>query len=283
MMSTVDIEYLRSWIGTEKVIADDLGLFPARALASVLDHDVLPDTGDALPPSWHWMYFLDTPSSSSTGADGHPKKGGFLPPVPLPRRMWAAGTLQIDRPLVLGCPGHRKSIIRSIELKEGKTGALVVITIEHALYQNDHLCILETQNLIYRDMPNDPTLLPRGDPAPTDVDWVKTVVPDSVLLFRFSALTYNGHRIHYDRDYAVKEEFYPALVVHGPLLATLLLDMVGVQVAHRRVEKFRFRAIRPIFDCAPFKVCGNHRGEQLNLWAVDHDGFIAMTASADLG
>lgn len=196
--------------------------------------------------------------------------------------MWAAGNLQIEQPLVLGRPGHKKSTIRSVALKEGKSGALVFVTIEHALYQNDRLCILEEQNVVYRDVPSGPAPLPAGDMAPDDTDWIMTVVPDPVLLFRYSALTYNSHRIHYDRDYAVKEEFYPALVVHGPLLATFLLDLVGVQLADNRIAKFSFRAVRPIFDRAPFKVCGKRNGNQVNLWTADSDGFVAMTASAEL-
>lgn len=281
-MDTIDIEYLRSWVGKEKLAADDLGVFPARALAAAFDHDTLPEHGAALPASWHWMYFLEAPSASGTGVDGHPKKGGFLPPVPLQRRMWAAGDLQVRQPLVLGSPARRKSTVRSVDLKEGKSGTLVFVNIEHALYQNDRLCILEEQSLVYRDMPGGPAPLPPGDVAPADADWVKTIAPDPVLLFRFSALTYNGHRIHYDRNYAMQEEFYPALVVQGPLLATLLLDLVGAQVKDKRVEKFSFRAVRPIFDHASFKVCGKRDGDQVNLWIADPEGFIGMTAKAKL-
>ncbi|MFA7268324.1 MAG: hypothetical protein WC073_03150 [Sterolibacterium sp.] len=281
-MSAVDIAHLRTWVGKENLVADDLGLFPARALAAAFDHERPPQKGDALPPSWHWLYFLDFPSTSGTGADGHPKKGGFLPPVSLPRRMWAAGKLQIEQPLLLGTPARKQSTIRSVDLKEGKSGALVFVNIEHALYQNERLCIIEEQNVVYRDMPSGPAPLPPGETAPTDAQWVKTVVPDPVLLFRFSALTYNGHRIHYDRDYATQQEFYPGLVVHGPLLATLLLDFAANQAKDKRVANFSFRAVRPTFDHAPFKLCGKRNGDQLSLWTVDPEGFIGMSAKADL-
>ena len=281
-MSTIDIEHLRSWVGKENVAADDLSPFPARALAAALDHGILPEKGATLPPSWHWLYFLDTPSASRTGSDGHPLKGGFLPPVPLPRRMWAAGTLKIERPLVLGAAARRQSTIRSVDLKEGKSGALVFVNIEHALYQNDRLCLREEQNVVYRDMPTAAAPLPPGDPAPAEADWVETVVPDPVLLFRFSALTYNGHRIHYDRDYATQVEFYPALVVHDPLLATLLLDLVAANVGDKRIGTFGFRAVRPIFDHAPFKVCGKRTGNAVRLWTVDADGFVCTTATVEL-
>lgn len=280
-MSKIDIEFLRTWVGKENPVADDLNPFPARALAAALDHTSLPAKGDVLPPSWHWLYFLDTPTASGTGHDGHPKKGGFLPPVPLPRRMWAAGNLRIDQSLVLGAPARKKSTIRSVELKEGKSGALVFVNIEHALTQNDKLCILEEQNVVYRDMPTT-SALPPGEAAPKDADWSRTITPDPVLLFRFSALTYNCHRIHYDRDYAMKEEFYPALVVHGPLLATLLLDFVGAQVKDKRIAKFSFRAMRPTFDTAPFTLSGKREGDQVSLWTTDAEGFVGMTAKATL-
>lgn len=278
---TIDIDHLRSWVGKEHSVADDLRLFPARALAAAFDHARLPESGDALPPSWHWLYFHDTPSASGTGADGHPKKGGFLPPVPLPRRMWAAGNIQVDRPLVLGTLASKTSRILSVELKEGKSGALVFVNIEHSLFQHEQRCIVEEQNVVYRDMPTS-SLLPPGESAPVEFDWSTTIVPDPVLLFRFSALTYNGHRIHYDRDYAIRQEFYPALVVHGPLLATLLLDFVAGKVTDKRVMKFSFRAVRPTFDNAPFKICGKRDDDTVKLWTVDAEGFAGMTAKVEL-
>lgn len=281
-MSSIDIDFLRTWVGKEQRVADELNPFPSRALAAALDHGSLPTKGDVLPPSWHWLYFLDTPTASGTGPDGHPKKGGFLPPVPLPRRMWAAGKLQRDQPLILGMPAEKKSTIRSVEIKEGKSGALVFVNIEHALSQNGKLCIVEEQNVVYRDMPTGPAPLPPGEVSATEADWVTTIVPDPVLLFRFSALTYNCHRIHYDRDYAVNEEFYPALVVHGPLLATLLLDHVNANVKDRRVAKFNFRAVRPTFDNAPFTVSGKRDGDQVSLWTTDAEGFVGMTAKVGL-
>ena len=281
-MSTIDIDHLKGWVGKERQVDDDLGLFPARAMAAIFNRQAMPESGDTLPPSWHWMYFLDTPTSNGTGPDGHPKKGGFLPPVPLPRRMWASGKLRIDQPLLLDTPARKKSTIRSVDLKEGKTGALVFVTIEHALYQNDCLCILEEQNVVYRDMPLGPSTLPAGDVAPGAPDWVKTITPDPVLLFRFSALTYNGHRIHYDRDYAINEEFYPGLVIHGPLQATLLLELAETHVQDKRVTNFTFRAVRPIFDNSAFKVMGKRDDDLISLWTVDPDGFIGMTATVEL-
>jgi 3-methylfumaryl-CoA hydratase len=281
-VSAIDIEYLKSWIGREKWVEDTMNLFPAHALAGVFDHAATPKHGDRLPASWHWMYFLDTPASADTDTDGHPKKGGFLPPVPLPRRMWAAGELQVRQALMLGRPASKRSSIRSVELKKGKSGALVFVTIDHAIHQDGELCLLEEQSLVYRDMPATLAPLANGDKAPTEVDWEKVILPDPVLLFRYSALTYNCHRIHYDRDYAKQVEFYPGLVVHGPLLATLLLDLVATRVADSRVARFTFRAVRPIFVDAPLKLCGKRNGNQVSLWAVDADGYVGMAATADL-
>jgi 3-methylfumaryl-CoA hydratase len=233
-----------------------------------------------LPLPWHWLYFLDAPSRSATGEDGHPKRGGFLPPVPLPRRMWAAGHLRIDAPLTIGHLARKVSTIQSVELKEGKSGTLVFVNLEHLLYQRDRLCIREVQNLVYRDMPSAPAPLPPGEPASAEADWVMTITPDPVLLFRYSALTYNGHRIHYDREYATRQEFYRALVVQGPLLATLLLDLVRRQVPGASISEFRFRAIRPTFDTDSVRVCGKVDGKTISLWTADQYGVVGMSASA---
>lgn len=279
----LNIEYLQTWVGREQRAVDSLPLFPARALAAALDHAELLQAGDALPPCWHWLYFLETPAASATGSDGHPLKGGFLPPVPLPRRMWAAGAIDIKQPLRLGVPAEKISTVRSVEMKSGRSGTLIFVTLEHRLLQNDQLCISEEQNLVYREAPCEPMPQPPGEPAPMAADWSRTLQPDPVLLFRYSALTYNSHRIHYDRDYAVREEFYPGLVVHGPLLATLLLDLVAREHPSQCVTSFRFRAQRPAFDFNPLLLCGRCDGDNIQLWSADQDNFIGMSATAVLG
>jgi 3-methylfumaryl-CoA hydratase len=134
-VSKIDIEFLRRWVGRERAISDDLHPFQAQAFAAALDRPVLPQRGHVLPPSWQWMYFLDTPTAAGTGLDGHPKLGDFLPPVPLPRRMWAAGSFRIERPLHIGRPAEKNTVIKSIDLKEGKTGALVFVNLEHSISQ----------------------------------------------------------------------------------------------------------------------------------------------------
>ena len=205
-MSEIDIAYLQEWVGKQETKEDDISLFQAQALAAALDNEIIPQKGDELPLFWEWMYFLATPKASATGADGHPDKGGFLPPVPLPRRMWAAGEVELVKPLVIGKPATRLSTIESVELKSGSTGTLVFVNVKHEISQEGVLCIRQVQNIVYREQPAADAPLPPKKEAPIEQDFSKTITPDPVLLFRYSALTYNGHRIHYDRTYATEEE-----------------------------------------------------------------------------
>ena len=228
------------------------------------------------------MYFLDPTLRDSTGEDGHPRKGGFLPPVPLPRRMWAAGALDIAQPLVLGLATEKTSSITSVEAKNGRSGPLVFVNLKHELRQGHDLCITEEQNLVYREASRERTELPLGESPAEKPEFSREMTPDPVLLFRYSALTYNAHRIHYDREYAVNEELYPALVIHGPLLATLLLDLVYEHFPGARINRFKFRAVRPTFDSHPFTLCGKRSGNHLLLWSVDHHGYVCMKAEATM-
>jgi 3-methylfumaryl-CoA hydratase len=280
MNDELNIEHLQSWVGREHRIDDTLEPFRAQALAAALDHPSVPQPGEALPPSWHWLYFLETPTSAMTGPDGHPRKGGWLPPIPLPRRMWSAGSVDVLQPLVLAAAASKRSVVRSVELKTGRSGSLIFVVLEHEVRQRNALCIREEQTLAYRPAPSAPAPLPPGEKAPEDCGWSRSLVPSSVLLFRFSALTYNGHRIHYDREYATREEFYPGLVVHGPLLATLLLDVALERAGERRVEHFEFRAIRPTFEGVEMKLCARSEGRETKLWSVTNEGFVGMHLSA---
>lgn len=280
---SIDIDHLKTWVGRERRTSEVLSLFPARALAAMLDHGRLPEDGEPLPPAWHWLYFLETSNAADTGCDGHPLKGGFLPPVLLPRRMWAAGSFDWIRPLRLGLLAEKISMISSVERKHGSTGTLVFVTLEHELRQQGSLCLREEQNLVYRDMPVTAVPLPRGDPAPADPERVRSIEVDPVFLFRFSALTYNAHRIHYDRDYATHTEFYPGLVVHAPLLAILVLDLAVQMRPGIPITQFRFRAIRPTIDLGPIQLGGKCEGSEMTLWSSDHENLVGLKATAVLG
>jgi 3-methylfumaryl-CoA hydratase len=279
--ASVDIAHLREWVGREQMRQEVIAPFPASALAGLLDRATAPASGDALPLLWQWLYFLDTPRRATTASDGHPARGGFLPPVPLPRRMWAGGHLRVHRPLVIGAVAERRSMVQSVELKEGKSGPLVFVNVAHEYMQSGKSCISEVQNIVYREPPTGPAPLPAGETARQGT-WSETLTPDAHMLFRFSALTYNGHRIHYDRAYAQQEEFYPGLVVHGPLLATLLLESLIRRQPAAQMREFSFRAQRPVFDGRALCLNGEIDAGQARLWTADADNCVGMQASAVL-
>ena len=277
-----DLDHLRNWIGRTETSHDNATLAPLRALAATLDRDDVPErAGDAVPPLWHWLYFLPMARQSQLGADGHPQRGGFLPPVPLPRRMWAGSRLAFLAPLCAGQALRRESRIEDVRIKQGRSGALVFVQVLHEIHGEAALAIRETHDIVYRDVTPAPERAPAPAAAPGQAQWQRRIVPDPVLLFRYSALTFNGHRIHYDHPYATQVEGYPGLVVHDPLLATLLLDLLRRELPHAQVRQFAFRAVRPLFDTAPFLVCGAQQDEHtVRLWACSEDGQLAMDASA---
>ncbi len=279
-----DIDHLRTWIGRTDTVADTVTLAPLRGLTATLDRDDAPQgSGDAVPPCWHWLYFLPMARQSEIGTDGHPKRGGFLPPVPLPRRMWAGSRIEFVAPLRPGQAIARTSRIKDVRLKEGRTGPLVFVNVRHEISADAELVINEEHDIVYRDNPKPGEASPPGVAAPDDAQWTRRIVPDDVLLFRYSALTFNGHRIHYDRRYVTEVEGYPGLVVHGPLIATLLLDLLRRQLPDARVAAFSFKAVKPIFDVGPFEVCGRSADDRsVKLWARTPEGHLAMDANATL-
>ncbi|SEE40956.1 FAS1-like dehydratase domain-containing protein [Pseudomonas migulae] len=279
-MAEIDIEYLRGWIGRERVREELLTPFGVQALSAALNREQVSMLGEALPPTWQWLYFNDCARHSDLGVDGHGKTGGFLPPVPLPRRMWASGEFICEQPLRIGELAEQRSVVTSVELKEGKTGSLVFVGLEHQISQQGQRCLVEKQHLVYREMTVGPSSLRSGEAAPGAADCQQPFQPDPVLLFRYSALTFNGHRIHYDRDYAMQQEHYPALVVHGPLLATLLAEQVAVQMPEVRITSFGFRAVRPVFDTDHLLLCSKRSGDSVDLWTQNQDGFVTMIATA---
>jgi 3-methylfumaryl-CoA hydratase len=276
----MDIATLKEWIGRQETLDDRLGLFPPAALAATLDRDdAAPGEGDLLPPLWHWLYFLPRARQSEIGADGHPRRGGFLPPVALPRRMWAGGRLSFHAPLRLGEAVRRVSTIADVSAKTGRSGTLVFVLVRHEISGPGGLAITEEHDIVYRDAPAPGEAAPAPRPAPEGAAWRRDIVADDVLLFRYSALTFNGHRIHYDRRYVTGEEGYPGLIVHGPLLATLLLDLFRREDG-RAVKSFSFKALAPVFDTTPFSVCGAPQEDGARLWVRRGDGALCMEAVA---
>lgn len=241
---------LQDHIGKTEEASDCLSPAPANALCGLLDsqRDKFRE-GNALPPQWHWLYFLPNAPQRDIGTDGHPKLGGFMPDTGLPRRMFAGARVSFKRPLILGQVVHRQSQIISIDEKNGSTGRLVFVTVAHEYDQAGSVAFTEEQTIVYREAASGPSTAEEPKRAKTlpKLDAKSTVTPDTVTLFRYSALTYNAHRIHYDRDYAVNEEFYPDLVVHGPLTAILLLELFHNEAPEQQIEFFEFRGTAPFF------------------------------------
>ncbi len=283
--TTVNIEHLREWIGKCESRADRITLTPMAALSATLDReDPWPRDGDPLPPLWHWLYFLPVHRQSELGPDGHPKRGGFLPPVPLPRRMFAGGRQQFLKPLRAGDTISRVSRIADVTRKTGRNGPLVFVLVRHEIGNEDGLALVEEHDIVYRDHPRPGEGTPTPQISSKDASWTREVFTDAVMLFRYSALTFNPHRIHYDSPYSTGVEGYPGLVVHGPLVATLLADLARRNQPNARPTSFSFRAVRPLFDTHPFSVNGRleENGKKVKLWAQDHDGWLCMDATATL-
>jgi 3-methylfumaryl-CoA hydratase len=272
------------WLGRTEQRSDTITAAPVAALAATLDRDEpVPKAGDAVPPLWHWLYFLPVHRQSEIGPDGHARRGGFLPPVDLPRRMWAGGRLAFARPLRIGEAATRSSRIADIAAKSARSGPLVFVTVRHEIVGAGGVAIREDHDIVYRSMPAPGAAAPEPPPAPGDAAFSREIAPDPVLLFRYSALTFNGHRIHYDRRYVTEVEGYPGLIVHGPLIATLLLDLLRRERPEAVVTRFDFKAVGPLFDIHPFTVCGRPDGDRrFALWARNPEGRLAMQASAEI-
>ena len=279
------MDNLSHWVGRSETVHDTIGATPVMALTATLDHPAAAVThGSPLPPLWHWLYFLPMHRQSDIGADGHAKRGGFMPPVPLPRRMWAGSQFEFLAPVRVGDAVARTSTIADVTEKEGRTGKLVFVKVRHELRCNGAAepAAVEFHDIVYREAKRATDVDPPPVAAATGAAWQREIVPDDVLLFRYSALTFNGHRIHYDRQYVTQVEGYPGLIVHGPLIATLLMDLLRRHAPDAQVASFKFRAVRPTFDLHPFKVNGQRDGNTVKLWAQDHEGWLTMDAVATL-
>ncbi len=279
---TRDIGELRGWIGRRETLEDLCDLRRVRDLAATLDQPQAPAPGAPLPPGWHWMFFNPMVPARALGPDGHPRRGGFLPPVPLPRRMWAGGRLSFRAPLPVGAALRRYSEILSVDAKSGRSGVMVFVVVRHRIFADDVFAIEEEHDIVYREAPAAGAPPAPVQPAPDGATWSRVVTPDPVLLFRYSALTANGHRIHYDHPYATQVEGYPGLVFHGPLTATLLMGL-AVESLGKPLASFEFRNRAPLFDDAAFTIAGRRDGAGTGtFWAVTPANGLATEARATI-
>jgi 3-methylfumaryl-CoA hydratase len=280
----MSLEKLKDWIGRTQSVEDLAAPFPARALSATFDEkdDPDPQNGDSLPPLWHWLYFLEIAPQSKIGPDGHAERGDFLPPVPLPRRMWAGSRFSFDgEPIRVGETIQRRSEIKSVEPKTGSTGSMVFVTVQHTISGPRGVSFVEEHDIVYREAAK-PGEAPRPPkPAPTDATWTRSILADPVLLFRFSALTFNGHRIHYDQPYVTGTEGYPGLIVHGPLMGMLQIELARRSNAGKVVKGFEFRALSPVFGGATLKVGARREQDgSVTTWVADSNGGLAQQGKA---
>jgi 3-methylfumaryl-CoA hydratase len=275
----IDIDELRRWQGKSRESVDIITPRVANSLAAILDDKPLLGLGDIAPLGIHWCLSPDMAAMSELGSDGHPARGGFLPPVPLPRRMWAGGDLVFTGSFHVGDTVHRKSMIEHIGLKEGRTGDLCFVTLRHVYSVAGEVKATERQDIVYRGMVSASVgaLAVTSMPEP---DQSFPVEATSALLMRYSAATFNGHRIHYDREYCMSEEGYPGLVVHGPLQATFLLRLAAALQGGRIPDRFTFRGMTPLFDGEAFSVCGTKGRSEDELWVRAQSGVLTMKAAA---
>jgi 3-methylfumaryl-CoA hydratase len=273
-----------AWIGRSQEMTAPIAAYQADAMTATLDRDDPPfRPGDPLPPNWHLFYMREVVKLSETGPDGHPRRGDFVPPMPgLPRRMWAGTKSEFFAPLCIGDEMRRVATIESVTPKEGQTGRLCFVTVRNDISNAAGLCLTERHTSVYREAAA-PGAAPPVPPAPkVKPAWHRGVHPSAVLLFRFSALTMNSHRIHYDRQYVTETEGYPGLLVHGPLTQTLLFDLFRREYPAATLKTFDVRAISPLYDTHDFAVEGapGEAPGTAHFWAVNHEGRLAMTAEA---
>jgi 3-methylfumaryl-CoA hydratase len=285
-VSDATLAHWRRWLGRTERRHDVLSAAALNGLAATLDRDD-PDAqpGTVAPPLAHWLCFAPTARQSQLGPDGHAARGGFLPPIELPRRMWAGGRLQFHQPLRVGDAMTRHSRVARSDAKSGRSGTLAFVTVQHDVHGPGGRAISEEHDIVYREAPQPGAKVAPPQPADADETFSRAITPDPVLLFRYSALTFNGHRIHYDRTYVTEVEGYAGLIVHGPLIATLLMDLLRRHRPDATVRRFDFAAVRPLFDLHPFMLCGrvdDGDARRVRLWTRDHEGMLTMRASAEI-
>lgn len=291
-----------AWLGKTESCSEIIGPNPLRGFAALLDRPDKPfEAGSPLPPLWHWFYFLEMAPQSEIASDGHAQKGGFLPPIELLRRMWAGSRFRFNHPLHVGETVIRRSRINSIEFKQGRSGRLAFVEVGHEYESPAGLAFSEQHEIVYREARppakaagSDNTANEQrktetrpekasAEPAP-GADFSRETQADAIALFRYSALTFNAHRIHFDRDYVREVEGYPGLLVHGPLLATLLLDELLRQCPEQRLLEFSFRVLHPVFDTDSFRLCGRQpdAAGRTELWIVNQQGALCLRGEAKM-
>ncbi len=270
-MSTTD---LSAWLGKSQTVVDRMDPGHAARIAVTLGRPI-PELGAVLPPLWHWAFFLETVPIAQTGTDGHPARGSFLPPADNRNRMWAGGRVGFDGGLVVGTEAHKTSTVTAIKEKAGRTGSLLFVTVKHDIMQNGKLVVSEEQDIVYREP--SPPKLQGTEPAPAS-QWRQPVDPSAVLLFRYSAVTFNSHRIHYDYPYVTEKEGYPGLVIHGPLIATLMCQAFVQAHPSATLKHLSYRGLRPLIAPTAFDVAGSVTAPgEAKLWA-EQDGTLAHQA-----
>jgi 3-methylfumaryl-CoA hydratase len=280
MTEQLDLDHLRQWIGRSSEASDIVTAQLVRGLRATLFLEIgTPKPGDAAPLTVHWCLAQPVFPMSELGPDGHPARGGFLPPVPLPRRMWAGGELEFLDTLRIGDEVTRRSEISDVTMKTGSTGVLCFVTVAHLVTTARGIAIRERQDIVYRDLPSGAQ--PAAKPPPPAAAHRERHLADPVLLFRYSALTFNGHRIHYDRDYVTKVEGYPGLVFHGPLQAALLVDFAARLRGGTAPKKFSYRGVQPLFDGSEFSVNAKEAAAGMELWTANAADMPTMKASAE--
>ncbi len=280
MTEQLDLDHLRQWIGRTQEATDTVTAQLVKGLRATLFQEIgEPRTGDAAPFTVHWCLAQPVFPMSMLGPDGHPTRGGFLPPVPLPRRMWAGGEIEFLDPLRVGDESTRTSRIADVTVKTGSTGQLCFVSVEHTVTSPRGVAIRERQDIVYRDM-GSAQAAAKAPPPPPVAQHRETHVSDPVLLFRYSALTFNGHRIHYDRDYVTKVEGYPGLIFHGPLQAAFIVEMAAKLRGGRPPKKFTYRGVQPLFEGSEFSVNANDNGDAMELWTANDAGQTTMKGTA---
>ena len=275
----LDVEQLKRWIGVERISHDTITPRLAASLAAVLDAPTAFVEGDVPPVGIHWCLSPDIVPMHGLGADGHPARGEFLPPVQLPRRMWAGGELWFSGEFRVGDVVKRRSWVNDVAVKSGRSGALCFVEVMHEYITPRGLALRERHDIVYRGM-EPAAQTPNVTEAEADPDLILSVAATPVLLMRYSAATFNGHRIHYDRNYCQTEESYPGLVVHGPLQATYLLRLACQLNANATPARFNFRGLHPLFDGKDFSICAKQKNTEVSLWVQNASGAVTMKATA---